>query len=31
MKQKAPGKVLPKGITLVELLELFPDDKNAEK
>ena len=31
MKQKAPGKHYRKGITLIELFELFPDDRTAEK
>ena len=31
MTQKAPGKHYRKGITLVELFEMFPDNKTAEK
>lgn len=31
MAQKAPGKHYRKGITLVQLFEMFPDDKTAEK
>lgn len=31
MAQNAPGKHFRKGITLVELFQLFPDDKTAEQ
>ena len=31
MTQKAPGKHYRKGITLIKLLEMFPDNKTAEK
>ena len=31
MSQQAPGKSFRKGITLIELFEMFPDDKTAEK
>lgn len=31
MTQKAPGKHYRKGITLLELFEMFPDDETAEK
>ena len=30
MAQKAPGKAFRKGISLVELIRMFPDDKTAE-
>lgn len=31
MAQKAPGKHFRKGITIIELFQMFPDDKTAEK
>ncbi len=31
MGQKAPGKFRPKGIGLIELLEMFPDEQAAEE
>lgn len=30
-KQKAPGKHFRQGMTLIELLDMFPDDETAEK
>ena len=31
MPQKAPGKAFPKGISLIDLFRMFPDDKKAEE
>lgn len=31
MSQQAPGKSFRKGITMIELFEMFPDDATAEK
>ncbi len=31
MKQKGPGKWFRKGITLIEVIAMFPDDESAEK